>query len=138
MPMSRITALALVVTLGTVGLTAVPASAAGPAGPVTRAALDPALVAGRGADLGFLEQEAESARTTGAVIGPDRTAYSLPSEASGRRAVKLAPGQYVEFTLPRVANAISVRYSIPDARTAAASPRRSTSPSTAGTGRRSR
>ncbi|SEF25995.1 Pectate lyase superfamily protein [Amycolatopsis pretoriensis] len=82
---------------------------------VTRAALDPALVAGRGAGVGFLEQEAENARTDGVVIGPDRSAYTLPSEASGRRAVKLAPGQYVEFTLPAAANAITVRYSIPDA-----------------------
>jgi hypothetical protein len=82
---------------------------------VTRAALAPSLVAGRGADVGFAEQEAESASTNGTVIGPDRTAYTLPAEASGRRAVKLTPGQYVEFTLPSAANAITVRYSIPDA-----------------------
>ncbi|MCR6485706.1 right-handed parallel beta-helix repeat-containing protein [Amycolatopsis sp. OK19-0408] len=93
---------------------AVPASAA-ERPVVTRAALDPALVAGRGADVGFLEQEAENARTDGVVIGPDREAYTLPSEASGRRAVKLTPGQHVEFTLPAAANAITVRYSIPDA-----------------------
>ena len=37
-----------------------------PAG--TRAALDPALVAGRGATVGFTEQEAESASTNGTVI----------------------------------------------------------------------
>nr|WP_296069748.1 glycosyl hydrolase family 28-related protein [uncultured Actinoplanes sp.] len=83
--------------------------------PVTRAALDPALVAGRGATVPFVEQEAEKAATDGTVIGPDRTAYTLPAEASGRSAVRLAPGQYVEFTLPRAANAITVRYSIPDA-----------------------
>ncbi|MBX7267319.1 right-handed parallel beta-helix repeat-containing protein [Micromonospora sp. Llam7] len=84
---------------------------------VTRAALDPALVAGRGARVAFREQEAENAVTSGEVIGPDRTAYTLPSEASGRRAVKLRPGQHVEFTLPAAANAITVRYSIPDAPT---------------------
>jgi hypothetical protein len=84
---------------------------------VTRAALDPALVAGRGADAGLAEQEAENATTNGTVIGPDRTAYTLPSEASGRKAVTLSPGQYVEFTLPSAANAITVRYSIPDAPT---------------------
>jgi hypothetical protein len=83
--------------------------------PVTRAALDPALVSGRGADVAFLEQEAESATTDGAVIGPDRTPYTLAAEASGRKAVRLSPGQHVEFTLPRAANAITVRYSIPDA-----------------------
>jgi hypothetical protein len=82
---------------------------------VTRAALDPSLVAGRGASVNFLEQEAENASTNGVVIGPDRTAYTLPAEASGRKAVKLTPGQHVEFVLPSEANAITVRYSIPDA-----------------------
>ena len=86
-----------------------------PAAAVTRAALAPALVAGSGADLGLAEQEAENAATNGTVIGPGRSAYTLPAEASGRRAVDLAPGQYVEFTLPSAANAITVRYSIPDA-----------------------
>ncbi|WP_418953299.1 glycosyl hydrolase family 28-related protein [Streptomyces cinnabarinus] len=82
---------------------------------VTRAALDPALVAGRGADVDFEEQEAENARTDGEIIGPERSPYTLPSEASGRKAVKLLPGQHVEFVLPRAANALTVRYSIPDA-----------------------
>ncbi|MFD1934911.1 glycosyl hydrolase family 28-related protein [Nonomuraea mangrovi] len=82
---------------------------------VTRAALDPSLVSGRGARVGFVEQEAENATTDGTVIGPDRTPYTLPSEASGRKAVKLTPGQHVEFRLPSAANAITVRYSIPDA-----------------------
>ncbi|MEA5357936.1 glycosyl hydrolase family 28-related protein [Amycolatopsis sp., V23-08] len=105
------TVLAAVLTLLSV---AAPASAADrPV--VTRAALDPALVAGRGATVGFAEQEAENARTDGTVIGPDRSAYTLPAEASGRRAVKLTAGQHVEFTLPAAANAITVRYSIPDA-----------------------
>lgn len=82
---------------------------------VTRAALDPSLVAGRGAGVAFSEQEAERAATNGTVIGPGRDAYTLPAEASGRSAVQLAPGQHVEFTLPKAANAITVRYSIPDA-----------------------
>ncbi|TCO60502.1 glycosyl hydrolase family 28-related protein [Actinocrispum wychmicini] len=100
------------------GLGVLTGSAFATAGPVvTRAALDPALVAGRGAAVGFAEQEAENATTDGVVIGPDRTAYTLASEASGRRAVRLAPGQWVEFTLPSAANAITVRYSIPDAPT---------------------
>ncbi|MHA6758730.1 glycosyl hydrolase family 28-related protein [Streptacidiphilus sp. PAMC 29251] len=84
---------------------------------VTRAALDPSLVAGRGATVGFAEQEAENAATTGTVIGTGTDAYTLPAEASGRKAVSLAPSQYVEFTLPSAANAITVRYSIPDAPT---------------------
>lgn len=90
---------------------ALPLSAAS----VTRAALDPSLVYGRGANTHFVEQEAENAVTNGTIIGPARDAYTLPAEASGRAAVKLLPGQYVEFTLPQAANAITVRYSIPDA-----------------------
>ncbi|GAA2205410.1 glycosyl hydrolase family 28-related protein [Nonomuraea monospora] len=99
------------------GLMAPPALADSPARApvVTRAALDPALVAGRGAAVAFAEQEAENAATDGTVIGPDRSAYTLPAEASGRKAVKLTPGQHVEFTLPARTNAITVRYSIPDA-----------------------
>ena len=81
----------------------------------TRAGLAPSLVAGRGAVVTFLEQEAENAVHTGTVIGPDRRAYTLAAEASGRQAVKLTPGQYVEFTLPAATNAINVRYSLPDA-----------------------
>lgn len=89
------------------------AAAAAPV--VTRAALDPALVAGRGAAVKFVEQEAENAVTDGTRIGPDRSAYTVAAEASGRTAVRLTAGQHVEFTLPAAANAITVRYSIPDA-----------------------
>ncbi|GAA1717108.1 glycosyl hydrolase family 28-related protein [Isoptericola hypogeus] len=86
-----------------------------PAPVVTRAAIDPDLVAGRGADVDFFEQEAENATTTGTVLAPGRAAYSLAAEASGRSAVQLAEGQHVDFTLPADADAITVRYSIPDA-----------------------
>ncbi|MFG1612373.1 glycosyl hydrolase family 28-related protein [Nonomuraea wenchangensis] len=118
--MRRIPLLAVSALLAVAGLApATPAAAAGEAisrAPVvTRAGLDPALVAGRGAAVDFAEQEAENAATNGTVIGPDRNAYTLPSEASGRRAVRLAPGQHVEFTLPAAADALTVRYSIPDA-----------------------
>ncbi|AWS47553.1 mycodextranase [Streptosporangium sp. 'caverna'] len=123
-PPRRSTVAVAAVTAATVGLSVAltgPALAdRGPNGPsaapvVTRAALAPSLVAGRGADVDFAEQEAENAATNGTTIGPDRTAYTLPAEASGRKAVKLTSGQYVEFTLPSAANAITVRYSIPDA-----------------------
>ncbi|NUT47262.1 MAG: mycodextranase [Saccharothrix sp.] len=108
---------AVALAVAFVPVVATEAGAAPPAPVVTRAALDPELVAGRGADVAFVEQEAERASTNGTVIGPDRTAYTLPSEASGRTAVRLAPGEHVEFTLPADANAITVRYSIPDAPT---------------------
>ncbi|WP_400998880.1 glycosyl hydrolase family 28-related protein [Agromyces sp. GXQ0307] len=107
-------AAATAVAVGAAILGPAPASAA-PEPVVTRAALDPALVAGRGAAVPFLEQEAEHASTNGDVIGPDRTAYTLEAEASGRSAVRLDPGEHVEFVLPEAANAITVRYSIPDA-----------------------
>ncbi|MEV0380415.1 glycosyl hydrolase family 28-related protein [Nonomuraea sp. NPDC050643] len=113
MPRTLLAALAAAVLAS--GLTAPPALAEQKAPVVTRAALDPALVAGRGAKVAFAEQEAENATTSGTVIGPDRSAYTLPAEASGRKAVRLTPGQHVEFTLPATANAITVRYSIPDA-----------------------
>ncbi|MBC6465710.1 discoidin domain-containing protein [Actinomadura alba] len=72
-------------------------------------------VPGRGATVPFTEIEAEDAATNGELIGPDRVYTRLPSEASGRRAVRLsAAGQYVEFTLTKPANAMSVRYSVPD------------------------
>src|SRR5688500_3078927 len=116
-PRRAAAATAAAVGLGVVVTGAGPASAAGASPVVTRAALDPALTAGRGASVAFLEQEAEKAKTNGTVIGPDRTAYTLPAEASGRSAVRLTPGQYVEFTLPKAANAVTVRYSIPDSAT---------------------
>nr|WP_238356997.1 glycosyl hydrolase family 28-related protein [Kribbella italica] len=86
-----------------------------PAPRETRAGLDPALVQGRGATVPFVEQEAENAYTNGERIGPSREAYTLPAEASGRTAVRLTErGQYVEFTLTQPANALTLRYSIPD------------------------
>jgi parallel beta-helix repeat protein len=99
-----------------VGLISASGAASGATTPVvTRAAIDPSLVSGRGASVGFVEQEAENAATSGTVIGPGDDAYTLPGESSGRSAVTLRPGEYVEFTLPATANAINVRYSIPDA-----------------------
>ena len=119
-PMSRSVPRILAAALVAAALLVPPGTATagpprGPAPVVTRAGLDPALVAGRGATVDYVEQEAEHGRTTGTVIGPDRSAYTLAGEASGRRAVRLLPGQYVELTLPRPTNALTVRYSIPDA-----------------------
>ena len=60
---------------------------------VTVAAIDPALTAGRRADLGIVEQEAENADTNGTVLPFDASAYTLAGEASGRQAVELtSPG----------------------------------------------
>jgi Pectate lyase superfamily protein len=108
-------ATSLAVGLGVMVSGAVPAVASPAPTPVTRAALDPALVAGRGATVGFSEQEAENAVTNGTILPVTTQAYTLSAEASGRSAVSLTPGQYVQFTLPAATNAINVRYSIPDA-----------------------
>ncbi|MET7747320.1 discoidin domain-containing protein [Micromonospora sp. NPDC005367] len=95
-------------SLTTIALTstATPAQAAG---------LSPFDIPGRGADVPFVEHEAEESAHTGTKIGPDRYYGTLPSEASGREAVTLdAVGEYVEFTLTEPANAVTFRYSIPD------------------------
>lgn len=68
-----------------------------------------------GARVPFLEYEAETATTNGAVLGPDRAYGTLAAEAVGRQAVQLkGEGNYVEFTLKEPANAVNVRLSIPD------------------------
>ena len=83
--------------------------------PRTIAALPLEASAGRGAVLPFDEYEAENGVTNGTLIGPDRTFTSLAAEASGRRAVRLGKiGDFVEFTLARAANAVTVRAAIPD------------------------
>ena len=91
-----------------------PEAAANPT-PVTIAALPASETGNRGAALPFLEYEAENASGNGEPIGPGRSFTSLASEASGRRAILLkGRGRYVEFTLAAPANAVSVRYAIPD------------------------
>jgi hypothetical protein len=68
-----------------------------------------------GAPLSFVEYEAENVVSRGRIVGPDRTFGTLAAEASGRRAVFLEkPGDFVEFTLAKSANALTVRYAVPD------------------------
>lgn len=94
--------------------TASPAKAARST-PVSVVGLPPAATAGRGASVPFLEYEAEQAQTNGVKLGPDYSYTTLAAEASGRSAVSLnAAGQYVEFTLVKPANAVTVRYAVPD------------------------
>ncbi|GGS05378.1 MULTISPECIES: discoidin domain-containing protein [Streptomyces] len=81
--------------------------------------LAPAAHAAAGATLPFTSVEAESASGNGTRIGPDHTQGTLASEASGRQAVRLAPGQRVEFTVPRTADALNVAYSVPDGQSGA-------------------
>lgn len=83
--------------------------------PVSGSATNPPPAPGIGATLPYREYEAENAVTTGSLIGPSRAYLNQAAEASGRRAVSLnGTGQYVEFTLDQPANAIVVRFCIPD------------------------
>lgn len=91
------------------------APASPPPSPATVAALDPKITAGVGARLDFVEYEAESGATNARIVGPDVAFTTLASEASGRRAVLLeAERDFVEFTLSAAANALTVRYAVPD------------------------
>ncbi|QKV79033.1 discoidin domain-containing protein [Amycolatopsis sp. Hca4] len=106
MTMSRIPAL-LAAALAASGLTVL--SGATPAA----AATCPTTASG-GASVPFRTVEAECSATNGSAVGPDYTQASPASEASGRQAVRITTGQYVEFTLPAAANSINVHYSVPD------------------------
>ncbi|MET0494827.1 MAG: CBM35 domain-containing protein [Actinoplanes sp.] len=87
--------------------------------------LDNVAVAGstalatRGATVPYTTYEAEAAQTNGSVLAANRTYTTEQAESSGRRAVKLTgTGQYVQVTLTKPANAITVRASVPDGSTA--------------------
>jgi hypothetical protein len=69
----------------------------------------------RGATVPYTTYELENGTTNASAIGPDRTYLTVASEASGRKAVVLdQTGEYVQFTLTKPANALTLRYSIPD------------------------
>ncbi|MDF5731974.1 MAG: glycosyl hydrolase family 28-related protein [Rhizonema sp. PD38] len=80
------------------------------AAPIAPTAADPTT-------MPYDEIQAESAAHNGIIIDArnKRTYPGLANEAIERRAVTLnAVGEYVEFTVPRSANSIVVRYAIPD------------------------
>jgi parallel beta-helix repeat protein len=85
---------------------------------VAALAVQPASAAatgGSGANLPYVEVQAEDSVTNATVIGPSYTQGQLADEASGRKAVTLqGTGQYVTFTTPVATNSIDFRYSIPD------------------------
>jgi hypothetical protein len=69
-----------------------------------------------GAPLPYVEVEAEACDTTGVVLGPNFTFTSLASEASRRIAVQLtSPQQYLDVAVPTAVDAVSIRFSVPDA-----------------------
>jgi hypothetical protein len=100
----------LVALASSVGTAAASASAGWAPSPVV-----PTSDHGRGASVPFTEYSAVGSNTNGTVIGPSFNLYTLPAEAVGRTAVTLSlAGQYVDFTLAKAANAVDLRYSIPD------------------------
>ncbi len=92
--------------------------------PFVRAALVAASLActgyaagGAGADLPWTTYEAEAMKTTGTVRGPRYEPFLVETESSGQQCVQLAAGDYLEFTAAAAANALVVRYSLPDSTT---------------------
>jgi len=75
----------------------------------------PAALSFRGADIPWTTYEAEDMVTTGEKLGPKYDPNLVETESSGQQCVKLAAGQYVEFTAKEAANALVVRYSLLDA-----------------------
>ena len=117
---ARLTALAVAAS-ATLAVAVTPANAAQPALafptvpslPGTALPL-PALPGGPGATVPFTEYDATSAATNGTVTAASRAFTQLAAEATGRRAVQLAAGRYVEFLLAKPADAVDIRYSVPD------------------------
>jgi Pectate lyase superfamily protein len=73
------------------------------------------LKANVGADTPWTTYEAEAMRTSGVVLGPRYDPYQVETESSGQKCVRLEARQFVEFTAAADANALVVRYSLPDA-----------------------
>jgi hypothetical protein len=70
----------------------------------------------RGAEMSWTTYEAEAMKSTGTVLGPKYGPHLVETESSGQQCVRLAEaGQYVAFTAQSAANAMIVRYSLPDA-----------------------
>ncbi|HEY4247575.1 MAG TPA: glycosyl hydrolase family 28-related protein [Lacunisphaera sp.] len=70
---------------------------------------------GAGAAIPWITYEAEAMKTNGAVSGPQFTPFHVETESSGQRCVKLAAaGEFVEFTAVSDANAMVVRFNLPD------------------------
>ncbi|THF84130.1 RICIN domain-containing protein [Cohnella fermenti] len=69
----------------------------------------------RGATVPYVAYELEDAAANGSLIGPGRDYGTIAAESSGRKAVRLdEEGQYVEFKAAEAANALTLRYVLPD------------------------
>jgi hypothetical protein len=79
-----------------------------------KAASQASAAGGAGATLPYAELKAYNATTNGTISGVSYALGSVAFDAVDHQAVQLTQGQYVQFTLPQQANAINLRYSIPD------------------------
>ena len=70
--------------------------------------------AGVGADMPWTTYQAENMKSTGTILGPKYGPFLVEMESSGQTCVKLAAGNYVEFAVQAPANAMVVRYCLPD------------------------
>jgi hypothetical protein len=107
----------------TVGAGALGAAALAPIGAATgrkppSAAAGPHRVSERpgiGALLPWQTYQSEDMHSTGMLMGPKYEPNCVETESSNQRCVKLrAAGEYVEFTVKAYANAVVIRYSLPD------------------------
>lgn len=74
-------------------------------------------LAGVGADVPWTTYEAEAMNSTGVVLGPKYDPNEVETESSGQKCVKLvAAGEFVEFAAAANANALVIRYSLPDSK----------------------
>ena len=70
-----------------------------------------------GADMPWTTYEAWSMKGTGLVLGPKYDPNVIEVESTGQKCVKLrAAGEYVEFKAAENANALVIRYSLPDSK----------------------
>ncbi len=91
------------------------AASAAPAPSLAHSPVVPTSDGARGASVDFTEYSATGSPTNGTATGPSDNLYTLPAEAVGRTAVTLSgAGKYVDFVLAKAANAVDLRYSIPD------------------------
>lgn len=75
------------------------------------------VLAGTGADVPWTTYEASAMKSTGVVLGPKYDPNLVETESSGQKCVKLVgAGEYVEFKASSNANALVIRYSLPDSK----------------------
>lgn len=69
-----------------------------------------------GAEKAWVSYEAESMATTGTILEPGYAAHTIQTESSAQQCVRLVEaGEHLEFSAAGPANAVVVRYNLPDA-----------------------